>query len=53
MYITKISLIQRLDFVARHRLRGVRADSGSVALGFGGFIPRQRYRADGDKTSKP
>ena len=49
----RILLIQRLGFVARRRFRGVRADSASVALGFGGFIARQRYRVDGDETSKP
>ena len=38
MHITKISLIQRLDFVARRRFRGVRADSALLALGFGGFV---------------
>ena len=53
MHITKISMIQRLDFVARRRFRGVRADSASVALGFGVFIARQRYRVDGDENSKP
>ena len=34
----KISLIQRLDFVARRRFCGVRADSALVALGFGGIV---------------
>ena len=29
------------------------ADSASMALGFGGFIAHQRYRVDGDETSKP
>ena len=47
MHITKISMIQRLDFVARRRFRGVRADSASVALGFGGLALTV------DETSKP
>ena len=38
MHITKISMIQRLNFVARRRFRGVWADSISVALGFGDFV---------------